>query len=315
METRPILVIHGHKRSGKSSLLKRLGKAIFGRDWNLSLIPRSRRDLETEFANNCFSCFDNVDRRIQKAQRDAFAATATGSGFRSRKLRTDSTQQRYSPRPLIAITTRDPAFRAEDDDILDRAVIIRLESLKTLTPENDLVSEVIIHRDEIVTLMVNRIPSIIAALQKDTLATVNRAFRIADFALFAYKSAFPIFKDRMSESEIAEMLEKVFNKLVASQRAYVLNNPVHYALDLYIQEQNNFPVTEQSKDLYDQLLKIDKKYSLGFKKVCKSLISFGKFMSNNENVFADRYGYTKKRGTGNKMEHTFSGLKVEQLEI
>lgn len=315
METRPLLVIHGHKGSGKSSLLKRVGKAIFGRDWNLSLIPRSRRDLETEFANNSFSCFDNVDRRIQKAQRDAFAATATGSGYRSRKLRTDSTQQRYSPRPLIAITTRDPAFRAEDDDILDRAIIIRLESLSKLVPENELVSKVINHRNEILTEMVNRIPSIIEALQKEAPTDVNSAFRIADFALFAHKSAFPIFKERMSESEIAEMLKKVFNKLVASQRAYVLRNPLHYALDLYVQEQKAFPVVKSSKELYDKLLKIDKKYSLGFKNVCKNLISFGKFMSNNEKVFADRYGYVKKRGTGNKMEHTFNGLNVDELEI
>ena len=315
METRPLVVLHGHKGSGKSSLLKRIGKALFGQDWNISLIPRSRRDLETEFANNILCCFDNVDRKIQKAQRDALAAVTTGSGYRSRKLYSDSTQKRYSPRPLIAITTRDPAFRVEDDDILDRALIIRLESLSTVIPENELVSAVINHRNEILSEMVNRMPGIIAALHEDSPININRSFRMADFSTFAYKSAFPIFRGRINDTEISEMLNKVFDKLVASQKAYVLDNPLHYAIDAFMQENKQFPVTKKSRDLYQELLKIDKKYRLGFKKICNTLISFGKLMTNNEKIFSDRYGYSKKRGTGNKTEHTFTGMKKKELEI
>jgi hypothetical protein len=315
METRPLLVIHGQKGSGKSSLLKRMGKALFGPDWNLCLIPRSRRDLETELTNNILCCFDNVDRKIQKAQRDAFAAITTGSGYRSRQLYTDSTQKSYNPRPLIAITTRDPAFRAEDDDILDRALIIRLESLTDVIPENDLVAAVINHRNEILSEMVNQMPGIIAALQEDAPSSINRAFRMADFATFAYKAAFPIFSERLNETEVAEMLDKVFGKLITSQKAYVLSNPLHFTLDMFIQSETKFPVTATSHELYKKLLKIDKIYSLGFQKTCKSVIAFGKLMTTNEKIFADRYGYSKKRGTGNKTQHTFTGMKKEELEI
>jgi hypothetical protein len=315
METRPLLVIHGQKGSGKSSLLKLMGKALFGPEWNLSLIPRSRRDLETEFANNILCCFDNVDRKIQKSQRDAFAAITTGCGYRSRQLYTDSTQKSYNPRPLIAITTRDPAFSAEDDDILDRALIIRLKSLTDVIPENELVAAVIKNRDEILTEMVNKMPKLIAALKDDATIDNNRSFRMADFSTFAYKAAFPIFRGRLNDTEVAELLNKVFEKLIASQKAYVLTSPLHYAIDLFVQNAKVFPVTKQTRELYTELLKIDKKFSLGFKKICKSLIAFGKLMSTNESIFADRYGYSKKRGTGNKMQHTFNGMKKDDLEI
>ena len=81
METRPILVVDGPKGSGKSSFLKRFGIALFGQKFSLSLIPRSRRDLETEFANNVLCVFDNVDRQINRSLRDAFAAVTTGGGY------------------------------------------------------------------------------------------------------------------------------------------------------------------------------------------------------------------------------------------
>jgi hypothetical protein len=318
METRPILVVHGQKGSGKSSLLKRMGKAFFGPDWNISLIPRSRRDLETEFANIAFSCFDNVDRQLQKSQRDALAAITTGGGYRSRKLFTDSDQKSYSPRPLVSITSRDPAFTVEDDDIVDRAIIVKLETLAMVIPENELVSEVIKHRNEILTEMINAMPGIIAALQEDAPNGMNRSFRMADFANFAFKASYPIFRRRMTDKEITEMLDNVFKKLVASQRAYVLSNPLHYTVDAYVQEcinKNLTPLQIESHPLYVELLRIDKDFNLGFQKICKSLIAFGKLMTNNEKIFADRYGYSRKRGTGNKMEHTFEGMKKEELEI
>ena len=319
METRPILVVHGPKGSGKSSCLKRLGKAIFGPAFNLSLIPRSRRDLETEFANNILCCFDNVDRQLKKSQRDAFAAITTGGGYRARKLYTDSSQKCYSPRPLISITTRNPAFSAEDDDIVDRAIIVKLETLSTVIPENELVSEILNHRDQILIEMLNKTPGIISALQDRKHAIVNRSFRMADFANFAYKSAYAIFRARMTDDEIRGMLDKVFDKLVASQRSYILSDPLHYVVDEYIQEQKNnqqkFPLTTNSSDLYNDLLKIDKKFKWGFAKICKSLISFGKLMANNEKIFGERYGYSRSTVSGNKTQHSFDGMKQNPLEI
>jgi len=315
METRPIIIIHGPKGSGKSSLLKRIGKALFGPAWNLSLIPRSRRDLETEFANNSLCCFDNVDRQLKKPLRDAFAAITTGSGYRARKLFTDSTQKSYCPRPMIAITTRNPSFSMEDDDIIDRSIIVNLEPLSELIPENELVNEITARRNAMLSEMLSKIPEIIKALRDDRPIKMNRSFRLADFANFAYRAAYPIFRGRMALGDVSQMLDNVFKKIGKSQRTYLLTSPLHFAVDEWVSQQNNFPQQRSTKDLFEQIQDIDKDEKLGLSKVCNNKISFGILMTNNEKIFAERYGYERTVISGNKAQHTFNGMKTDPILI
>jgi hypothetical protein len=321
MATRPILIVHGPKGAGKSSLLKRMGVALFGPEFSLSLIPRSRRELETEFSNNVFCCFDNVDRDLKKSQRDALAAIATGSGFRARKLYSDATQISYAPRPIIALTTRNPAFSADDDDIVNRSIILNLKTLQNIIPENDLLSRVTRHRESILTEMVNMMPSVISALKKASPVISDTSFRMADFANFAYKSAFPIFMGRLTDDKIQKMLDEVFLKLSASQRAYLTTDPLHHAVDEFVFQKmqtlatNKLPIKVLSGELFTELLKIDKSCKFGFAKTCKNVISFGKLMGNNEEIFAERYGYFRKIIAGNRTEHSFADMNSDSLQI
>ena len=316
MATRPILIIHGPKGSGKSSLLKRIGIAHFGPKFSLSLMPRSRRDLETEFENNIFCCFDNVDRDQRKSQRDALAAISTDAGFRARKLYSDSDQMSYSPRPLIAITTRNPAFSADDDDIVNRSIIINLETLKDLIPENDLVSQVIKNRNKILSEMVNKMPAVISALKTESPTIPDKSFRMADFGTFACKAAFPIFKGRYSALEIKKTLDVVFFKVSAAQSAYLTSNPLHHVVDEYVARITKAGQLQKStSELFNDLLLLDKSCKFGFAKVCQNVISFGKLMGNNEDIFAERYGYSRTTIAGNKTQHNFKNMQLDPLGI
>jgi hypothetical protein len=316
MATRPILIIHGAKGAGKSSLLKRIGIAHFGPKFSLSLMPRSRRDLETELENNIFCCFDNVDRDPRKSQRDALAANSTDAGFRARKLYSDSDQMSYSPRPLIAITTRNPAFSADDDDIVNRAIIINLATLQEVIPENELISNIEKNRDAVLSEMVNKMPAVISALKNDTPPMADKSFRMADFATFAYKSAFAIFKERLSDEKISETLNIVFFKVSRAQRAYLASDPLHHVVDEYIARITKAGQLKKStSDLFNDLLLLDKTCKFGFAKICQNVISFGKLMANNESIFAERYGYSRTIGTGNKTQHAFTGMQLAPLQI
>jgi hypothetical protein len=323
MENRPILIIHGMRRSGKSTILSLMGKVLFGPGWNISLVPRNRRDLEVEFTNNCLSCFDNIDRQLKKPLRDAFASLATGGGFKERTLYTNDGQQSYNPRPVIAIATRNPSLTDDDDDIIDRAIIVRLKPFPEDTSrstESKRLSEVLKHRNEILTEMVNTMPDILKALNEDAPVEPNTSFRIVDFTNFAFKSAFPIFEGRIKHSEIGRRLNIVFDKLLAAQKAFVLNQPLHFALDAYLADYmnhnpNNLPQKVLTSDLYKELLKTDEEHYFGFKKTCNSSISLGIRMTQNKETFTDRYGYSAKRGTGNKKAHSFAGPIKNPLEI
>ncbi|MBT3368068.1 MAG: hypothetical protein HN416_13010 [Nitrospina sp.] len=321
MPTRPILIVHGPKGSGKSSLLKQMGIALFGPKFSLSLIPRSRRELETEFSSNAFCCFDNVDRDLKKSLRDALAAISTGSGFRTRKLYSDATQISYTPRPVIALTTRNPAFSPDDDDIVNRSIILNLKTLQNVIPENELLAQVEKNRDVILTELINKMPTVLSALKKESPVMPNNSFRMADFANFAYKSATPIFIGRMTEDKIQAMLDEVFLKISASQRAYLTADPLHHVVDEFVAQNkktlppNKWPIKKLSGALFKELLAIDKSCNFGFAKTCKNLISFGKFMGNNEDIFAERYGYSRKKTTANKTEHSFTGMHSGPLEI
>ena len=141
---------------------------------------------------------------------------------------------------------------------------------------------------------------------------------MADFADFAGKVATPIFKDRYSQEEIEKRLVQIFKKLRASQQAVLCENPLHYALDDFINDWFHNNLTSLKKltsDLFKELIKIDQTTTYGFSKSCKNLISFGKLMKNNAGLFSKRYGYSRKRGTGNRVVHTFIHKCQDPLEI
>jgi hypothetical protein len=335
MATRPILIVHGPRGSGKSTLLKKLGIALFGPEFRLTLISRSRRDLETEFANNLFCCFDNVDRDLKVSFRDALAAVSTGTGFRARKLRTDSQQLSHSPYPVIAMTTRNPAFSEKDDDILNRALIIRLQSMQNIVPENQILKDVEKFRGPILNEIVSTIPNILKAFEQDAPIAKKTDFRMADFQDFAYKAAFPIFNGIYSEEEIGDFLNNVFAKSVASQHDYLLGNPFFLAVDAFVSsdkkiledilandKENKGNIANEyvskgipTSDLFKVLTLLDKENSFGFAKVCKSVGSLGKLLANNEAILDFRYGYKYVRGAHNKLFHFFSQPEDGQIVI
>ena len=317
MPTRPIIEVRGEHGTGKSSLLKSIGLFMFGKNFDLSLIPRERRELEVEFANNTFCCFDNVDRSLNQSLKDALAAVATGCGIRTRQLFTTDKQKRYSPSPVIGMTTRTTPFSANDDDLINRLIIFQLTKRVNFKPENQIKHKLLQARDSIMSSVINKIPSVIKGLKTNTPIDVG-PFRMADFAEFAGKVAIPIFMDRYSKDEIEKRLKQAFKKLQASQQAVLSETPLHYALDDYVNSWFNIYLTSltiSTSKLFNALKTNDKNTAYGFAKSCNTLISFGKLMKNKASLFEKRYGYSSKRGTGNKLVHTFIHKCQDPLEI
>jgi hypothetical protein len=315
MITRPILVFHGQSGSGKSTLLKKLGLILFGSKFRLGFIPRNRRELETDLINNKLCCFDNVDRSWKASLRDVIAGVATGAGIRLRKLFTSSTQISEVPLPIIALTSRNPAFSEQDDDILSRTLIIRLLPTENKVPETKILREVNNFRNDILNEMISKIPAILKALAQAAPISMPKTFRMADFQDFAYKAAFPIFEGIMGESEIGDRLKMVFTKLESSQHDYLTKTPFFYAIDEYVMGEECSSAGITTHELFGKLTKIDKERHFGFSKKCKSVISLGKLMGNNEGGLRARYNYTRSRGTNNIITHFFTQPESGPIEL
>lgn len=119
----PVLVINGEQGSAKSTLCRLLRELV---DPNLALLrsaPRDERDLVIAAHNSRLLGFDNLSR-VPEWLSNALCRLATGGGFSTRALFTDSDEMLFSgQRPILLNGITDVVTRS---DLLDRAILVTL---------------------------------------------------------------------------------------------------------------------------------------------------------------------------------------------
>jgi hypothetical protein len=122
----PILVVTGEHGTGKTSACRTCRLLIDPSQANLSLTPKEPRDLVIQARNAHVLGFDNLSF-IQDWLSDALCAIATGAGFRTRTLTTDTTETIFSSaNPIVLNSIADIVRRG---DLMDRAITIALEPI------------------------------------------------------------------------------------------------------------------------------------------------------------------------------------------
>ena len=174
----PLLILQGEHGSTKSTTARFLRKLIDPASAPLRTIPRDERDLMIAATNGWALAFDNLSF-IKPWLSDAFCRLATGGGFATRQLYTDSEEVIFDAmRPIILNGIADIAYR---NDLVDRAITVTLPNLN----EADRVEESALRRT-----FGNLQPGIMGALL-DAVSTALRNFsevqiealpRMADFA-------------------------------------------------------------------------------------------------------------------------------------
>jgi hypothetical protein len=122
----PVLLIqgvHGSAKSGTTAILRNLVDPV---TVPLSALPRDERELAIIANNSGVVAFDNVSG-VHQWLSDALCRIATGAGFRTRSLYTDSDEQLFEMRrPLALNGIDDIASRA---DLLDRGIGVYLKRI------------------------------------------------------------------------------------------------------------------------------------------------------------------------------------------
>lgn len=184
----PILILQGEQGSAKSTTAKLLRKLV---DPSVSLvrtIPKDERDLLIAASNSRVIAYDNLSGLLPWLS-DALCRLATGGGFSTRELYTDSDEVFFDAmRPAILNGIDHLAERA---DLADRALILNLPPIE----EHQRKDEAQLYGD-----FERNLPQILGALftaLSGTLARLphvhlDRKPRMADLALWATAAEEPL---------------------------------------------------------------------------------------------------------------------------
>jgi len=177
----PILILQGEQGAAKSTMVKILRRIL---DPSIALVrtpPREERDLLIAANNSWVIAYDNLSG-IPQWFSDSLCRLATGGGFSTRELYTDSDEVFFDVmRPVILNGIDHLAERA---DLADRALILKLPHI----PEKDRKDEAQLYAD-----FERALPQILGALFTAVSAAIRRAPqvrlatmpRMADFAIWA----------------------------------------------------------------------------------------------------------------------------------
>ncbi len=122
----PVLVVGGEQGSAKSTLCRLLRNIIDPNSASLRAMPRDGRDLVIAASNSWILAYDNISY-IHPWLSDAFCRMATGGGFATRELYSDSEEVIFDVmRPIMLNGICELATRP---DLLDRSICITLPTI------------------------------------------------------------------------------------------------------------------------------------------------------------------------------------------
>lgn len=278
MPSKVILVAIGEKGSRKTSTLRRLGIILFGSKYNVRPLPNKAEDFDTLVTNSHFVILDNADTKREWLN-DKLASVATGQTIEKRKLYTDNESVKLPTRTYLALTSRTPGFTR--DDVSDRLVGIYLTRVEDFITENEVMVDVIDHRNEIMSYIMYELQKVLKTLEITKEHKYRTNFRIADFAIFGLR----IFDVLGKKAEFESILDKV----IEAQKAFAVEeDSLVYVLKIFAKKQIN-PRSMPGRELHRNLLLIADEFEVQeFKDNYKKLKSFARRLANiKRNIIND----------------------------
>jgi hypothetical protein len=177
----PILVEHGEQGSAKSTTARVLRALVDPSTAPLRSEPRELRDLAIAAQNGWVISLDNISR-VPPWLSDALCRLATGGGFGTRELYSDSNEVLFdAQRPIILNGIEELAVRG---DLLDRSLILYLPSIpeEKRRAELSFWSDFESSRPAILGALLDVVSGALRRLPKVKLPEMPR---MADFAMWA----------------------------------------------------------------------------------------------------------------------------------
>lgn len=201
----PILILQGEQGTAKTTMANLLRDLIDPATVPSRTKPRTERDLAISANAAWVLSYDNLSG-LSDSQSDAFCRLATGGGFGTRTLFTDSSETLFNAkRPLIMNGISDIATR---QDLADRAIIITLSPISDNARKSEKeIKEAWKHEKP--AILGSLCDAVSAALRNEVKVSLQSKPRMADFAIWiaAAEEALPwktgtFFKEYMLNREM-----------------------------------------------------------------------------------------------------------------
>ncbi|HXJ40428.1 MAG TPA: hypothetical protein VNH18_14195, partial [Bryobacteraceae bacterium] len=177
----PVLIFEGEQGSAKSTTAKLLRRVIDHSSALLRTPPREERDLLIAANNSWVVAYDNLSG-VPQWLSDALCRLATGGGFSTRELYTDTDEVILDlMRPVILNSIDHLAERA---DLADRAIVLNLPRIDD-SARRDEAQLYVEYEQEQPQILGSLFDALSAALARFPETKLPKKPRMADFALWA----------------------------------------------------------------------------------------------------------------------------------
>lgn len=291
LRTKPIISTVGTKGSGKTSMLRMMIKAVYGKEYDVTSMTNNMEDLDTIISKRHFIVIDNLDT-YREAVNDKLASYATGVTNEKRKLYSNGEVYREKVEAFIGISTRNPVFRR--DDVAQRVLVIYLDPLQEFSTEVAIIDPLLQHRNEVLSQIVKNLQVILRRIKDEPVGYYKSSFRMADFAHFA-----ALFLGSRDEAE--ELLHNVrkTQKAIATEGDILFTFLTKYVSLLADDKWHT------ARDLYQKLDGIafgevkDTLFKNEFRAKYENSVSLGKRLMNIKDDVSDFIKIETKKRRGN----------------
>jgi hypothetical protein len=298
--TRPLLAMIGEKGSGKTSVLRRIGKLLFGPNFQVMGMSHEPKDFDAAVTGDAFVGIDNADQNIGWLE-DKLAVVATGGMLKRRVLYTTNNLVEFPITAFVGITSRTPHFRRED--IADRLLLFYVERLEAFGAESDLLATLMEQRDALMTEIAGQLQGVLRALEKTKEKSYPSTFRIADFAQFVLKRADA--EGRLEEAQVT------LDRLGEEQLAFTSqDDPVLELLEEWAHSKGNdgreLSTSTLFRELKGRAMTAYPPQAFDF----RTAIGFGQYLQDKRATLRTLFGATDRTVGGRKRLWTFHAPKA-----
>lgn len=307
MPTKPLLAFIGEKGSGKTSVIRRMGKILYGKKFNVSQFTPDYKDINAMITNNHLLAIDNLDSPTTNIN-DTLARVATGQVIKMRDLYTTNKQVDFEVHCYIALTSMKPHFTR--DDVADRLICIFLHRFDDFESENRQIDGTDKTRDKIMSYVLLRLQKIIKKLKENKNKFFKTKSRMGDFAEFALKIA--------ENEEAQESLLKQFEALSRQQSDFATKEDIIYLiLNEIVGKQCNKKQEYSSTELYKRFKEcaIELGLERNFDKIYSSPKSVTTHLLNIQSNVSDNIIINRRKGHANQYFYTFERVISEDIPI